>query len=76
MSYRFAAQRLRNALQHLLLLAGLALLLAIPGYLLAGSFGVIWAFGLVALTLYLSGRLPPLILLYSVWRNVEKLSSS
>lgn len=59
MSYRFAAQRLRNALQHLLLLAGLALLLAIPGYLLAGSFGVIWAFGLVALTLYLSGRLPP-----------------
>ena len=37
MSYRFAAQRLRNALQHLLLLAGLALLLAIPGYLLAGA---------------------------------------
>lgn len=59
MSQRFAAQRLRNALQHLLILAGLALLLAVPGYLLAGGFGVIWAFGLVALTLYLSGRIPP-----------------
>jgi len=59
MSQRFAAQRLRNALQHLLILAGLALLLAVPGYLLAGSLGVIWAFGLVALTLYLGGRIPP-----------------
>ncbi|WP_299312283.1 zinc metalloprotease HtpX [uncultured Halomonas sp.] len=59
MTHRFAAQRLKNALQHLLILAGLALLLAVPGYLLAGSFGVIWAFGLVALTLYLGGRLPP-----------------
>ncbi|QJQ99214.1 zinc metalloprotease HtpX [Halomonas sp. PGE1] len=59
MTHRLAAQRLRNALQHLLILAGLALLLAVPGYLLAGAFGVAWAFGLVALTLYLGGRIPP-----------------
>ncbi|MFN2331689.1 MAG: zinc metalloprotease HtpX [Halomonas sp.] len=59
MPYPVAAQRLRNALQHLLILAGLAVLLAVPGYLLAGSFGVIWAFGLVVLTLYLGGRIPP-----------------
>lgn len=59
MLHRFASQRLRNAVQHLLILAGLALLLAVPGYLLAGGFGVIWVFGLVALTLYLSGRIPP-----------------
>ncbi|WP_416140758.1 zinc metalloprotease HtpX [Halomonas sp. HK25] len=56
---RLTTQRLKNALQHLLILAGLALLLAVPGYLLAGSFGVVWAFGLVALTLYLGGRIPP-----------------
>jgi heat shock protein HtpX len=56
---RLSAQRLRNTLQHLLILAGLALLLAVPGYLLAGSFGVVWVFGLVALTLYLGGRIPP-----------------
>jgi len=59
MLHPFAAQRLRNTLQHLLILTGLALLLAVPGYLLAGSLGVVWAFGLVALTLYLGGRIPP-----------------
>ncbi|MGJ7456798.1 zinc metalloprotease HtpX [Halomonas sp. MA07-2] len=56
---RLTAQRLRNTVQHLLILAGLALLLTVPGYLLAGSLGVVWAFGLVALTLYMGGRIPP-----------------
>jgi len=55
--------RLKNALQHLLILAGLALVLAVPGYLLAGLFGVIWCFALVALTLYLSGRVPARVVL-------------
>ncbi|PWV80642.1 zinc metalloprotease HtpX [Halomonas sp. A11-A] len=59
MTHHLAAQRLRNALQYLLILAGLALLLAVPGYMLAGAFGVAWAFGLVVLTLYLGGRIPP-----------------
>ncbi|MGM0913607.1 MAG: zinc metalloprotease HtpX [Pseudomonadota bacterium] len=60
---RFTAQRLHNTLQHLLILAGMSLLLAVPAWLLAGSGGVLWAFGLVMLTLYLGGRVPARLLL-------------
>lgn len=60
---RFTAQRLRNSLQHLLIFAGMSLLLSVPAWLLAGGAGVLWAFGLVVLTLHLSGRVPARLVL-------------
>lgn len=60
---RLGAQRLRNTLQHLLILTGMSLLLAVPAWLLAGSAGVLWAFCLVILTLYLGGRIPARLVL-------------
>lgn len=60
---RFAAQRLYNALQHLLILAGLGLMLSVPAWLLAGGIGVVWVFGLVLMTLYLGARIPARLVL-------------
>ncbi|MDN3520970.1 zinc metalloprotease HtpX [Halomonas ramblicola] len=60
---RFTAQRLYNALQHLLILAGLGLMLSVPAWLLAGGIGVLWVFGLVLMTLYLGARIPARLVL-------------
>ncbi|SDO03319.1 heat shock protein HtpX [Halomonas shengliensis] len=67
---RFAAQRLHNTLQHLLILGGMSLLLSVPAWLLAGGTGVVWAFGLVLLTLYLSGRVPARLVLANAGAGV------
>lgn len=55
--------RLQNWLQMLLLVAGLALLLAVPAWVLAGGMGVAWSLGLVAMTMYLSGNIPARLIL-------------
>ncbi|MDR5902273.1 zinc metalloprotease HtpX [Halomonas icarae] len=63
MRSRLTAQRLHNTCQHLLILAGMSILLAMPAWLLAGPVGVLWVFGLVMLTLYLGGRIPARLVL-------------
>lgn len=50
--------RLRNRLQSLALLSGMALVLGVLGWLLGGVIGVGWALGLVGLTLIWVPRLP------------------
>ena len=52
-----------NALQGLLIMLGLALLLAVPGWLLAGPAGVFWALGLVLLAALAGGRMPARLIL-------------
>ncbi|WP_280546478.1 hypothetical protein [Halomonas sp. 11-S5] len=51
---RLWRSRMKNGLQPLLIMAGLAPILAVPGYLLAGGFGVV---GRWLATLF--GRYPP-----------------
>lgn len=51
--------RLRNALQTVGLVAGMACLMALAGWLLAGPTGVWWAGGLTVLALALTPRLSP-----------------
>lgn len=56
-------RRLYNAAQTLLLLISLALVLAIPGYLLAGTGGVLISLSMAALTAYLSRWMPARMIL-------------
>jgi heat shock protein HtpX len=55
---QLARYRLSNALQMALIVAALALVLAIPAWLIAGRGGVLWALVMVALTVVLAGRVP------------------
>ncbi|WP_192035342.1 zinc metalloprotease HtpX [Halomonas sp. YLGW01] len=55
--------RLLNSTQTLLILAGLALVLALPGYLLAGSGGILVSLAMAALTAYLSRWMPARLIL-------------
>lgn len=50
--------RLKNGLQTLLILGGLALILAVPGYLLAGGFGVAVSLGVVLAGAYAGSWVP------------------
>jgi heat shock protein HtpX len=60
---QLSRHRLQNWLQMLLLVTGLALLLAVPGWIIAGTVGVVWSLGLVALTVYLTGSMPARLIL-------------
>jgi heat shock protein HtpX len=60
---QIARYRLSNALQMALIIAALALVLAIPAWLIAGRGGVLWALAMVALTVLLAGRVPSRIVL-------------
>ncbi|MDI5889610.1 zinc metalloprotease HtpX [Halomonas rhizosphaerae] len=44
---RLWRSRVKNSLQTLLIMGGLALVLAVPGYLLAGGFGIVVSLGMV-----------------------------
>lgn len=55
--------RLRNFLQSIVLLGGLALLLVLLGWSFAGSYGVVWAFFIGILPFLLTVRLFPLLTL-------------
>jgi heat shock protein HtpX len=55
--------RLRNALQTLVLLVGMAVLLGCLGYLLGGGVGALWALALTGVLLALSPRVAPALLL-------------
>lgn len=50
--------KIRNAAQSLLIGAGVAVLMAIPAWILAGGTGVIWTMGAVVLGLAMAGRVP------------------
>lgn len=50
--------RLRNAAQTALLGLGLAVLMAVPVWLLAGASGALWVLGAVVLALALAGQMP------------------
>ncbi|GGX89345.1 peptidase M48 [Litchfieldella qijiaojingensis] len=55
--------RLKNGFQALLIMAGLALVLSVPGYLLAGTGGVIMSFVAVAIAAHFSSWVPARIIL-------------
>lgn len=55
--------RLKNGLQTLLIMTSLALVLSIPGYLLAGPFGVVLCFAMVLLAVYISSWVPARLIL-------------
>ncbi|WP_163560541.1 zinc metalloprotease HtpX [Halomonas sp. NO4] len=55
---RLWRSRFKNALQTLLIMASLALVLSIPGYLLAGPFGVLLCLAMVLCAVYLSSWMP------------------
>ncbi|MFC3284506.1 zinc metalloprotease HtpX [Litchfieldella rifensis] len=55
--------RLKNGLQTLLIMAGLALVLSVPGYLLAGATGVILSLFAVAVAAHLSSWVPARLIL-------------
>lgn len=55
--------RLHNWLQLALIVAGLALLLAVPAWLIAGAGGVVWSLFLVAMAVYTSSRAPARMIL-------------
>ncbi|TDN99192.1 MULTISPECIES: zinc metalloprotease HtpX [Halomonas] len=57
-SPRYWASRLKNGLQTLLIMGSLALVLAVPGYLLAGSFGVMVSLGVVVIGAFAGSWVP------------------
>jgi len=50
--------KLRNAAQSLLIGAGVAVLMAIPAWILAGGAGVVWTMGAVLMGLMMAGHVP------------------
>lgn len=58
-----AEHRLRNLLQLALIMGGLAVLLAVPAWLIAGPGAVLWSLVLVAGAVYTSGRVPARLIL-------------
>jgi len=60
---RLWRNRLTNGLQTLLIMASLALVLSIPGYLLAGPFGVLLCLAMVLLAVYISSWVPARLIL-------------
>lgn len=55
---RLWRNRLKNGLQTLLIMGALALVLAVPGYLLAGGFGVLVSLGFVVAGAFASSWVP------------------
>ncbi|SEL99059.1 zinc metalloprotease HtpX [Halomonas daqiaonensis] len=55
---RLLHSRLKNSLQTLLIMGGLALVLAVPGYLLAGGLGIVVSLGVVMAVAFASSRVP------------------
>ncbi|TFH87900.1 peptidase M48, Ste24p [Billgrantia azerbaijanica] len=60
---RLWRNRLTNGLQTLLIMASLALVLSLPGYLLAGPFGVLLCLAMVLLAVYVSSWVPARLIL-------------
>lgn len=55
--------RFKNWLQTLLIVAGLALVLAVAGWILAGAAGAVWSMLLVAATAFIGSRIPARLIL-------------
>lgn len=60
---QFASHRMQNMLQMALLIAGLAGVLAIPAWFLAGTGGIVWTLFLVVLSAGLAGTVPARLVL-------------
>ncbi len=60
---RIGLHRWRNLFQAGLIFVGLAIVLAIPGWVLAGWTGVVWSLVVVALALVVAGRVPARLIL-------------
>ncbi|WP_258364046.1 zinc metalloprotease HtpX [Halomonas sp. LBP4] len=60
---RLWRSRFKNGLQTLLIMAGLALVLSVPGYLLAGAGGVLLCLASALLAVYFSGWIPARLIL-------------
>lgn len=56
-------RRAGNWLQTLLLVGGLACVMALPGWALLGGTGVLWALSIVAIAMLAGGRIPARVLL-------------
>ncbi|MDW7747360.1 zinc metalloprotease HtpX [Halomonas sp.] len=55
---RLWRSRVKNGLQTLLIMAGLALVLAVPGYLLAGGLGIVMSLGVVVVGAFAGSWVP------------------
>lgn len=60
---QLARHRLQNWLQMGLIVGGLAVLLAVPAWLIAGNGGVVWSLVLVAVAVVMGGRAPARMIL-------------
>lgn len=60
---QLASHRVQNTLQMGLIIVGLALVLAGPAWMLAGSTGVVWALLLVIVSVAFAGTVPPRLVL-------------
>ncbi|WFM72462.1 zinc metalloprotease HtpX [Halomonas sp. CKK8] len=60
---RLWRSRMKNGLQTLLIMAGLALVLAVPGYLLAGGLGIVMSLGVVVAGAFAGSWVPARVIL-------------